>query len=82
MKPPQDFFPLSAQEFGDHGKAGALCTVQADGSLSECATVDEAPKGKHFGEAVLKIAGVMRVGSIAKDGSKTAGRKFLLRVNF
>ena len=37
--------------------------------------------GQHFGDAVLKMAKDGQVDLVAKDGSPTPGRKFLLHIN-
>jgi hypothetical protein len=52
----QAVWPAAAAKAGVQGLAGMRCRVAADGSVANCATLIEAPKGQGFGAALLKLA--------------------------
>lgn len=55
------FFPPSARELGVSGRVVLQCTPQRDGSLKDCAVVEETPKGWGFGGAGLRMAAKFRM---------------------
>jgi protein TonB len=75
-------FPEAAVSGGISGNVDALCTVAADGSLTECQIVAETPEKQGFGKAALSVSKLTHVSALAKDGSPTAGRKFLFHMTF
>ena len=80
IPPKGRYFPEAAIRKGG-GAADALCTISGTGTLVDCAVTSERPTGLHLGEAALKMAKDGQVALVAKDGSPTPGRKFLLRLN-
>jgi TonB family protein len=73
------FYPEAAQRAHIEGIASVLCTITADGRLSDCTTAVENPPGYGFAAATVRLASHMRVAPRAKDGSPTVGRS--LRVD-
>ena len=84
MKPtaPERFFPEAAQKANVEGEATALCTISRKGDLTDCQVTQETPLGYQFGDAVVRVAGGMRVSAKTKDGSPTEGRRFQLHMYF
>jgi protein TonB len=78
----QRFYPENAQRREIEGEASMICTINDHGSLSDCALKSEEPAGVGFGEAILRLGSAMRLPPTAKDGSPTAGRKFLFVLKF
>jgi protein TonB len=78
----QRYFPEAALRGDIHGSASVLCSITAEGALADCAPATEEPVGKGFGAAASKIATFVRIAPLAKDGSQTAGRKYLFVMKF
>jgi TonB family protein len=49
-------YPAAARTKGISGRAEMRCEVKPDGTLAACVVISEEPKGRGFGEAVLKLA--------------------------
>lgn len=76
------FFPAKT-DGPREGTATVLCTITAKGELSDCAVQSERPAGFGFGAATVQLATeIIRIGPKAKDGSPTAGRRFLFPMKF
>ena len=76
------FYPETAQRREIEGAATAVCVIGADGRLSDCQVLSEAPEGYNFGGATLKLMAALKIASKAKDGSPTAGRRFRFDMKF
>ncbi|AZS19474.1 TonB family protein [Caulobacter sp. FWC26] len=55
------FYPARAARREISGKVTMVCTVKADGRLSDCRIAAEAPKGEGFGQAALRLAPKFRM---------------------
>jgi protein TonB len=75
-------FPDAAVRSGVSGMADALCTIAADGSLTECQISAEQPEKQGFGKSALSVAKLARIPAQANDGSPTVGRKFMFHMTF
>lgn len=53
----------------ESGRVGISCTVQQDGSLSNCSVTSEDPAGAGFGQAALAAARRSRVSPRTVDGA-------------
>lgn len=67
-------YPTGAETWHTNGKARVRCRVNADGTLSDCAVVFEAPLGFGFGRATLSAAQDFRMKPTTPDGKSVAGR--------
>ena len=76
------FDPERAARAEKEGRATALCLVADNGDLQICQPISEEPAGWQFGEAAARLASAMRAEKTTKDGSPTAGRRFLFQMNF
>jgi hypothetical protein len=69
-------------KFTDHDLAGqkvvVMCRVKSDGSLTECAALQES----EFAPDAVKMAATVRIGPKAHDGSGTSGRLIQLTFDF
>ena len=58
---------------------GAVCRVRPTGRLGDCRIMEERPAGAGLGAWTLALFAHADVGTVAKDGSPTAGRLFAFR---
>ena len=79
---PQDYYPRAAQQAGIGGGATVLCMIDPRGRLRECAVQAEEPEGRGFGDAAVSAMRTIRIEPSAKDGSPTAGRRFMMKMHF
>lgn len=75
-------YPRRAAEMGISGGATILCEVIANGSVRNCAVVDESPKGKGFGEAAMASAKLYRLNPRTVDGETVEGAKVRIPLVF
>ncbi len=67
-------YPPRAAEEGIGGRATLICGVDGDGRLEACKIESESPVGYGFGEAILKLAPLFRMGPLDRAGGPTAGK--------
>jgi TonB family protein len=72
------YYPDRAQRMNIGGAAQIDCAADAQGVLSDCKVLSEAPEGWDFGQAALKAAraGALRRTSTARDGRITTWVRF------
>jgi protein TonB len=58
------------------------CTLQANGSLTECEIVAEEPMGQGLGERALQMAPTLRVRLRNANGSSATGERVTVPVHF
>lgn len=59
-----------------------ICTVTAQGKMSDCRVVEESPIGMDFGDAVLKLSPRFKVREVLPDGSSAQGGTIRLAVRW
>lgn len=75
-------FPASARAERVSGKATIRCEVGLDGHTHDCAIVEEAPDGKGFGAAAVKLAQGMRFVPRRVDCEPVDGGVVTIPINF
>ncbi|MET3663891.1 energy transducer TonB [Caulobacter sp. 1776] len=76
-------YPAAAIKAGiKSGSGAASCVVTAEGRLSACRAVREAPAGLDFGAAAVKVASVMRMNPWTKEGDTVDGLVITLPIAF
>ena len=76
------YYPDLAQRQGVEGWAAMLCRVAPEGQLTACVVEEEFPAELGFGQAVVRLGDLMRMGELDKDGVPTAGRPVRVKINF
>lgn len=71
-----NFYPTKALRAEIEGKATTNCIIAQNGTLADCAVIEEVPLGCAFGDAALKLNRHMVIAPLANDGSPTPGRAF------
>lgn len=66
-------FPPAALEAGIEGRSTIECLVTAEGSLTNCVVVSEAPPGAGFGAAHIEAARLFRMRPKTKEGVSVEG---------
>jgi|GEM_PF-280791 len=64
------------------GRGVAICTVAADGGLSDCSPAPATPNGVGFSEAAVQVAQVMKMNRWTQDGGPIDGAKVQLPIRF
>ncbi len=85
MPKPDDFnrfYPARALEEGVEGEATMNCKVRPDGTLTLCRIVREAPAGKGFGAATLKLASRYQMTTTTRDGFPVADAQITIPVRW
>lgn len=75
-------YPSLALRERVQGVAIFRCEVSEKGTLFDCAVVDEAPKGRGFGEAALKLAPQFKMRPLTKAGQPVAGGTVRIPIRF
>jgi protein TonB len=75
-------YPRRAAEAGLGGGATLMCEVVGDGSVRGCVVIDEAPKGRGFGEAALASARLFKLNPRTVDGEAVEGAKVRIPLVF
>lgn len=57
------------------GRATLGCLIAPTGNLIDCEILTEDPAGHGFGEAILKLAPLFRMGPVDRANQPTAGKK-------
>ncbi len=76
------YYPDAALRLGVTGFAVLRCGVAADGRLSGCEVLQEAPAGLGFGDAVLKLSTRFQMTPQTRDGVPTADGREIMAINF
>jgi TonB family protein len=66
-------YPNKARAWNVNGQVRLRCRVKADGTLSDCFTLFEAPEGYGFGRATLDAAQYFRMKPTTPDGKSVEG---------
>jgi len=74
------YYPASGG--GLSGQATVSCEVTLGGALENCEVVSESPTGHGFGEAALRIAGLMQARPAIKHGQAIGGARVSIPLNF
>jgi len=77
-----DAYPRRAQTFGLSGTATLICTVNAVGTVRECAVAGEAPADAGFGTAALKLSRHFRMKAQTEDGQPVGGAQVTIPLKF
>ena len=76
-----ELFPAAAAKAGlKQGSAKVDCRVTHDGLLNDCRIVQESPTGLGFGDAALKVAGIMKMNPWTAQGAPVDGARITLPV--
>jgi TonB family protein len=75
-------YPTHAAQAGISGAVKMKCAATADGLLSGCAVIQEAPTGEGFGAAALSLASGMALKPAGENGQPVAGRNLIVPVRF
>jgi len=76
------YVPDRLMRMGASGSVTARCTVGARGDLLGCWIAAENPSDMGLGWSTLMLSTFVKMKPIAKDGSPTAGRTYVLQANF
>jgi protein TonB len=75
-------YPPAALQAHTPGRAVLDCAVAADGSLADCAIVDESPGGQGFGDAALKLAPLFKLNPDSAPAGQLASSRVVFPVSF
>lgn len=64
------------------GRGRVECRIQPDGALADCKAESEEPAGEGFGEAAVRLAGLMAIGAWSQDGRPVDGAHIRIPVRF
>lgn len=77
----EDYYPAAAKAAGVRTGVGTVdCGVVENGMLADCRVVDETPAGQGFGEAALKVAGIMQMNPWTDDGGPVNGARISIPI--
>jgi TonB family protein len=76
------YYPAAAYRALVSGHVTLQCDASADGRLAGCAVTEETPRGRHFGDAALKLAKLYSVSPMKRDGVPIEGAKVQAPVDF
>lgn len=76
------YYPEQARRGRLSGGAVVECRAEADGRLTACRAVAEAPQGAGFGEAAVRMASALRLQPNDADGRPVAGRRYRTTIRF
>ena len=68
-------YPERAQRMGVAGHTTMVCTVQVNGTVSDCNVTSETPSDQEFGSSALKAARLFKMKPMSRDGVPVAGGK-------
>ncbi len=74
-------YPEAARLQAVTGDVALICVLNADGDLTLCVVQSEAPAGRGFGEAALKVAPEVRMAPI-RPSARMAGMRVLVPIHF
>ena len=76
------YYPDRAQRMNVEGRATISCTVDARGTLQNCAVTAEDPPGQDFGDAALRMSRLFKMRPMTKDGAPVDGGKISIPIAF
>ncbi|HTX48237.1 MAG TPA: energy transducer TonB [Caulobacteraceae bacterium] len=76
------FYPDRAQRMSVNGHATISCTVNVDGSVSDCRVMSQSPPDDGFGDAALKLSKLFKMRPQTRDGVPVAGAKVVIPIGF
>lgn len=77
-----DAYPPMAAALGIEGRAQVACRVTAEGVLSNCRVLAEAPKGQGFGPAAIELTHYFRMTPKMADGRGVGGGMVRIPLHF
>jgi TonB family protein len=77
-----DLYPPEALKAGVGGAAVVGCSVSAQGRLTDCKVLTEAPAQAGFGPAALKLSERLAMKPMGRDGHPVAGGRVRIPVRF
>jgi TonB family protein len=82
MEDVMSVWPADAMRTGRGGRAVIGCKVSAEGTLYDCAVVEEDPSGAGFGAAAVVLSRQLLMRPAMKDGKPVRGAKVRIPVTF
>lgn len=76
------YYPPGPLDEGLSGQAELDCQVTAAGALTACRVLNEAPSGRGFGEAALKLSRIFRMSPRTEDGLPVEGGVIRIPIRF
>jgi|HubBroStandDraft_1064217.scaffolds.fasta_scaffold20098_5 TonB family protein len=75
-------YPKAAARQGISGHVTMACGVLASGVLTDCKVASETPPGWLFGDTALRLASLMKMRPLTRDGVPVAGAKVIIPISF
>jgi protein TonB len=76
------YYPERAQRMGVSGHASITCTVNTNGTVSDCSVSSESPADQEFGSAALKLSKLFKMRPQTRDGAPVGGAKVTIPIGF
>jgi protein TonB len=76
------YYPERAQRMGVSGHASITCTVNTNGTVSDCNVSSENPPDQEFGSAALKLSRLFKMRPLTRDGAPVGGAKVTIPIGF
>ena len=76
------YYPDRAQRMSVDGHATIECTVNVNGTVSDCQVTAESPADQGFGDAALKLSKLFKMKPTTTDGVPVANTKVIIPIGF